>query len=141
MKNGGKQMATTHYKRFDFYFYESTGDNRFIDVSNVQHAITFDTNLSDKNALNSLNSLKWNVLYANAKGGIKVYGKYNIADSSFILVHWWLKAPFTLYSYVEVPFPDSSPLIQKEKLTAEDFEVNLDCDPEIYNGELNARQR
>ena len=143
MKNEKKQIEKSSYERVDFYFYEWTGDNMFIDVNNVQHSITFDKDASDKKALTSLLSLKWNVLYPNAKGRIKVYGHYKKPDSSFILIHWWLKSPFILHAYCKEceESLEPSPLIQKEKLTSEDFGIDLNYNPEIYNVELNSQQR
>ncbi|WP_133162554.1 hypothetical protein [Flavipsychrobacter stenotrophus] len=139
LKNNKKQIDKSHFECFDFYFYESTGDNIFIEVNNVQHAITFNMDSSNKDALSSLFGLKWNVLYPNSNGTIKVYGYYNKHDSSFILIHWWLKAPFKLHQYIsdsELLEKGSSPFMQKEKLSPEDFNTDLHFSPEKYNVEL-----
>jgi hypothetical protein len=133
------QMNKYDCERYDYYFYESTGDNQFIGVGGVQHSIRFDKDASDKNAYASLFALKWNVLYPNSKGNIKIYGHYKKQDSTFILIHWWLKAPFKVHQYIsdsELLDIGTSPLMQKEKLTAEYFNTPLSSDPKIYNAEL-----
>ena len=48
---------------YDYYVYESTGDNQFIKVKDKEIKIQFNRDESDRNSLQDLDNLNWTVLY------------------------------------------------------------------------------
>jgi hypothetical protein len=122
------------YGVYNYYFYESTGDNKYIEIEGIKNKIVFNRKKSNKEALQSLSSLKWTVLYPNSKGNIKLFGYYSKEKIDFILLHWQLLSPFT--KYVENQ-GEKIPTNWKEErnnyLQINDFEKEFRFNPAKYN--------
>jgi len=111
-----------------------TDNNQFILVKDEKLPVIFDTTKSNVDALNSLKSLKWNVLYPNSGGNITIYGSYNQKNNLFILNHWYLPPFFKrkeVFDIGDVPHKYSEET--KEYLDANDFENVIRKNPKIYN--------
>lgn len=116
---------------YRYYFYESTGANKFILIDGVERKIEFVRATSNAAAVESLLSLKWNVLYPNSKGAITLFGTYKKSEETFTLIHWQLPAPFNAYSGVLTAEPGE--LKSRNGLLRSDFEKDLEVEPGIYN--------
>jgi len=75
---------------FKYFFYECTGENQFIEIDGREVPIRFDSERSKHAALSSLRALKWNVVYPNSDGVIKLVGTFDASTHEFVLVHWYL---------------------------------------------------
>jgi len=116
---------------YAYYFHESTGTNKFVMVDGAERGFELDREHSDPRSADALLALKWNVLYPNAKGVIRLFGTYDPRAHTFALRHWQLPAPFRAYAGETTLEPGR--LESRVVLRASDFERSLDGDPRIYN--------
>jgi hypothetical protein len=115
---------------YPFYFYESTSANKFVLIDGAERPIEFDQETSDQAAVKALLSLKWNVLYPNAKGLITLLGAYHPATHTFSLQRWFLPTPFQAYPGETTVEP--GPLQWRDTLNRSDFNPALGDEPHIY---------
>ncbi len=127
---------------YPHYFYESTFHNLNIMMDGKEVPINFDREHSDPEALRSFDALKWNILYPNSKGKIRVIGylgqeierPYGERVHLFVLLDWYLPAPFE-YVYIKnkeeaLPFEYATRI--KPALDREDFKTDI-SNPRKYN--------
>jgi hypothetical protein len=118
------------YRAYPYYFYESTGPNKFIKIGGAERPIEFDRDTSDAAAVESLLSLKWNVLYPNSAGVITLFGNYREEHGTFTLIHWQLPVPFKAYTGALTAEPGE--LKERASLGRSDFDKDIQADPAIY---------
>lgn len=147
----GACQGTTAAKEYKYYFMETTGANQYIIEDGKEYWIRFDEENSNKNALESLYALKWNVLYPNSEGKIIIVGMFDKKKGMFPphapgrampppdnrtglfrLEEWYLKAPFEYWDANEEIIPLDIKIKIKQKLDKDDFEMDID-NPERYN--------
>lgn len=117
---------------YGYVFQESTGDNRFILMDGRKVTVkNFVAEASNQVALQSLQALKWNVLYPNDDGDkIFLRGEYDHQSQSFRLVHWYIKAPFeTLVIADETHLPFNMQKVTRQFLERSDFESRNGFNP------------
>jgi hypothetical protein len=122
--------AAVTQRAYLFYFYESTGANKYVLVDGAERAIEFDQETSDQAAVKALLSLKWNVLYPNSKGVITLLGTYHPNAHTFSLQHWFLPAPFQTYPGETTLEP--GPLQWRNTLNRDDFSPVLGDEPHTF---------
>jgi hypothetical protein len=118
--------AETNHTEYGYIFHESSGQNEFLIRENDTIPIRFSPS-SEKLALNSLQRLKWNVLYLNGSGEeIKLLGKVDKKKQKdgetyfeFILEHWYILTPF--YKYADQDGLELPEKMKSDQLTKEDF--------------------
>jgi hypothetical protein len=125
-----REHAPAEMQPYAFYFYESTGSNKYVLIDGTERAIEFDHETSDETAVNALLSLKWNVLYPNSKGVITLLGTCLPGAHKFSLQHWFLPTPFRAYPGETTLEP--GPLEWRDNLDRSDFSPALGEDPRIY---------
>jgi hypothetical protein len=123
---------------YAFYFYESTGANKYILVDGAERVVEFDQDTSNQIAVKALLSLKWNVLYPNSKGVITLLGTYLPDAHKFSLQHWFLPSPFRAYPGETTLEPG---LLQwRDTLNRNDFSPALVYEPHIYQEPKASRE-
>jgi hypothetical protein len=125
------QQAGTPYSTYSYYYFESTGANKFILIDGVLCKIEFDPDTSNAAAIEALLSLKWNILYPNSKGGITLFGIYHKDKETFSLLHWQLPEPIKAYTGTVTSAPGE--LVIRDALVASDFDKDIRGNPHIYN--------
>lgn len=129
----GEKIQTLPY-----IHYISTGENTFVVIDDEEIFVDWSikppgTNLE---ALEALQTLKWNTLYLNTKGKIFLHGYFNQREQ-FVLVHWHLKAPFDTRFEKEQGSPETQFTISRTRLLPWDFKPDLTYDPIIYQRAKN----
>jgi|SRR5215213_8121418 len=125
--NGEKNL-----NEYGYVFHESTGENRYILIEGQKVPVkTFVADVPNQLALQSLQALKWNVLYTNA-GGDKIFlrGEYDRQSQSFRLSHWYIKVPFqarVIDDETKLPFATHE--VTRQSLERTDFETRPDFNP------------
>jgi hypothetical protein len=115
---------------YAYFFYETTGANKFILVDGVEQAIEFD-DASNEAAVQALYALRWNVLYPNSDGDITLLGIFHPETHTFSLVHWYLPSAFLVHPPGEEPL-DRPPAEWQDTLEQVHFVRELDGDPSNY---------
>ena len=132
------QKTGASYSAYSYYYFESTGANKFILIDGVQCKIEFDPVTSDEAAIEALLSLKWNILYPNSKGIITLFGTYHKNKETFSLLHWQLLKPFK--AYIGTATSATGELEERDALVMSDFDKEIKNYPRIYNSPTAAEQ-
>lgn len=116
------------------YVYSPTAIiNGYIIVNSSKVPVLFDEGSSDREALNSLESLSALVTRANYKEShIYVVGKYFPHNKRLQLKDWYIKRPFIKYtSFYEVKGPNEvgGPVVKTLHLKRSDFHKNEQFNP------------
>jgi len=121
-------VACTHAepeKRYSLnYLVGATGYNLYIeDDQGSAKYFYFDEKRSSQSALRAWYGLRWNVLYPNSKGKVRIFGYLDEKEKLFVLASWALESPFTVW-YERYPDELSADYDVKieVKLTCEHFE-------------------
>ena len=133
-------------KTYGYRYLETTGITNYLVTGNGESIPIQFSSSSDKEALEALHGLKWNVLLPNANGtNITISGvlndkvqytpnEPNRAQSEkyqeFELHSWKIIVPFQRQYWKDgIEGPDGNLLSQKKlNLDADDFSININCD-------------
>lgn len=153
----GACQGTTTVREYEYYFLAgTTGVSTYIIEDGERYWIEFDKNNSNRDAVESLYALKWNVLYPNSKGKIVIIGTFDKKTYGqnlkipkkiergvgyprpepvglFKLQDWYLNAPFEYWYADEKIDPADIKIRSKSSLDKDDFKIDID-NPERYNG-------